>query len=400
MKIVASEKLALFGGAPVRPTLLPYARQSIDAEDIAAVGRALAGDWITQGPGVKRFEEALAAIAGARHAVAVANGTAALHAACWAAGLGPDDEVITTSLTFAATANAVVYQGARPVFADIDGATLNLDSDSVKRLATPRTRALLAVDFAGLPCDWDKLRALAREHGWLLIADAAHSLGGALGERPVGTLADLTTFSFHPAKLITSGEGGAVVTDRDDLAERLRTARHHGIRYQDPARPWRYEIDVPGHNFRLTDFQCALGLSQLARLERFWAARDRLARRYRERLAGSPFLELPALPGDRRHGWHLFVVLLRLERLTVDRDTVLSALRAENIGATLHYPLVHLHPFYRRRFGYGPGLCPIAEAAERRLVTLPLFPTMSEADQDDVLRALDKVFTHFARRAS
>ena len=400
MKIVASEKLALFGGAPVRPTGLPYARQSIDAEDIAAVSRALAGDWITQGPGVKQFEEGLAAIAGARHAVAVANGTAALHAACWAAGLGPDDEAITTPLTFAATANAVVYQGARPVFADIDGATLNLDSDSVKRLATPRTRALLAVDFAGLPCDWDKLRALAREHGRLLIADAAHSLGGALGERPVGTLADLTTFSFHPAKLITSGEGGAVVTDRDDLAERLRVMRHHGIRSQDPARPWRYEIDVPGHNFRLTDFQCALGLSQLARLEGFWAARDRLARRYRERLAGSPFLELPALPGDRRHGWHLFVVLLRLERLTVDRDTVLSALRAENIGATLHYPLVHLHPFYRRRFGYGPGLCPIAEAAERRLVTLPLFPTMSEADQDDVLQALDKVFTHFARRAS
>jgi len=397
---VASEKLALFGGAPVRPTGLPYARQSIDAEDIAAVSRALAGDWITQGPGVKQFEEGLAAIAGARHAVAVANGTAALHAACWAAGLGPDAEVITTSLTFAATANAVVYQGARPVFADIDGATLNLDSDAVKRLATPRTRALLAVDFAGLPCDWDALRALAGEHGWLLIADAAHSLGGALGGRPVGTLADLTTFSFHPAKLITSGEGGAVVTDREDLAERLRISRHHGIRYQDPARPWRYEIDVPGHNFRLTDFQCALGLSQLARLERFWAARDRLARRYRERLAGSPFLEFPALPADRRHGWHLFVVLLRLERLTVDRDTVLSALRAENIGATLHYPLVHLHPFYRRRFGYGPGLCPIAEAAERRLVTLPLFPTMSEADQDDVLRALDKVFTHFARRPS
>ena len=396
---MASEKLALFGGAPVRPTLLPYARQSIDAEDIAAVGRALAGDWVTQGPGVKQFEEGLAAIAGARHAVVVANGTAALHAACWAAGLGPDDEVITTSLTFAATANAVVYQGARPVFADIDGATLNLDSDAVKRLATPRTRALLAVDFAGLPCDWDKLRALAREHGWLLIADAAHSLGGALGERPVGTLADLTTFSFHPAKLITSGEGGAVVTDRDDLAERLRIARHHGIRYQDPARPWRYEIDVPGHNFRLTDFQCALGLSQLARLEGFWAARDRLARRYRERLAGSPFLELPALPADRRPGWPLFVVLLRLERLTVDRDTVLSALRAENIGATLHYPLVHLHPFYRRRFGYGPGLCPIAEAAERRLVTLPLFPSMSEADQDDVLRALDKVLAHFAHFA-
>lgn len=394
---MASDALALFGGVPVRATPLPYARQTIEAEDIAAVSRALAGDWITQGPTVARFEAALAAAAGVRHAVAVASGTAALHAACWAAGLGPDDEVITTPLTFAATANAIVYQGARPVFADIDGPTLTLEPAAVKRLATPRTRAVLAVDFAGLPCDWDALRTLAREHGWLLIADAAHSLGGALGAGPVGTLADLTTFSFHPAKLITAGEGGAAVTDRADLAERLRIMRHHGIRYEDPARPWRYQIEVPGYNYRLTDFQCALGLSQLARLERFWGARDGLARRYRERLATSPFLALPALPAGRRHGWHLFVVLLRLDRLTTDRDTVLRALRAENIGATLHYPLVHLHPFYRRRFGYGPGLCPIAEDAERRLVTLPLFPSMSEADQDDVLRALDKVFARFAR---
>ena len=393
----ASGALALFGGAPVRPTLLPYTRQSIDAEDIAAVGRALAGDWITQGPSVARFEGALAAAAGVRHAVAVASGTAALHAACQAAGLGSGDEVITTPLTFAATASAVVARGARPVFADIDGATLNLDPDAVKRLASPRTRAVLAVDFAGLPCDWEALRAVAREHGWLLIADAAHSLGGAVGSRPVGTLADLTTFSFHPAKLITSGEGGAVVTDRDDLAEGLRIMRHHGIRYQDPARPWRYEIDAPGNNYRLTDFQCALGLSQLARLERFWAARDRLARRYRERLAGSPFVELPALPDGCRHGWHLFVALLRAERLSTDRDTVLRALRAEHIGATMHYPLVHLQPFYRQHFGCGPGLCPIAEAVERRLVTLPLHPSMSEADQDDVLRALDKVFAHFGR---
>ncbi|MBI2524597.1 MAG: DegT/DnrJ/EryC1/StrS family aminotransferase [Candidatus Rokubacteria bacterium] len=400
MAKLSGPTLALFGGTPIRPTLLPYARQAIDVEDIAAVSRALAGDWITQGPGVARFEKALAAVAGTRHAVVVANGTAALHAACWAAGLGPEDEVITTPLTFAATANAVVYQGARPVFADIDRATLNLDPEAVKRLATPRTRAVLAVDFAGLPCDWDALRTLAREHGWLLIADAAHSLGGALGDRPVGTLADLTTFSFHPAKLITSGEGGAVVTDRDDLAERLRVMRHHGIRYQDAGRPWQYEIDLPGNNYRLTDFQCALGLSQLAKLDRFWAARDRLARRYRERLAGSPFLELPALPPGRRHGWHLFVVLLRPERLAADRDTVLTALRAENIGATLHYPLVHLHPFYRRRFGSGPGLCPIAESAGRQLVTLPLFPSMTEADQDDALRALDKVFAHFARAAS
>ncbi len=391
------EKLALLGGSPVRAAPLPYARQAIDAGDIAAVREVLASAWITQGPTVARFEQALAARSGVKHAVAVSSGTAALHAACWAAGLGPGDEAITTPLTFAATANAVAYQGARPVFADIEATTLNLDFDAVKRAATGRTRAIVPVDFAGLPCDYDRLLPVAREHGWTVIADAAHSFGGAYGSRPVGALADMTTLSFHPAKLITTGEGGAVLTDRDDLAERLRTMRHHGIRYPDRARPWRYEIAEPGNNYRLTDFQSALGLAQLGKLDAFWERRDRLARRYRERLAGLPFVELPALPADRRHGWHLFLALLRLERLSTDRDTILEALRAENIGATLHYPLVYRHPFYRERFGYGAGLCPVAESVEARLVTLPLFPSMTEPDQDDVLCALDKVFAHYAR---
>jgi len=392
------DKLALLGGTPVRTTFLPYAHQTIGEDDVAAVASALTGDWITQGPFVTRFEEALAASAGATYAVVFANGTAALHAACWAAGLGPGDEAITTPLTFAATANAVVYQGARPLFADIDAATLNLDADAVKRQASVRTRALLPVDFAGLPCDYERLMAVAREHGWTVIADAAHSLGGACGDRPVGGLADMTALSFHPAKLITSGEGGAVLTDRADLNERLRRMRHHGIRYLDPAQPWRLDIEEPGNNYRLTDFQSALGLSQLRKLDRFHAARDRLARRYRERLAGSPFLDLPALPAGLRHGWHLFVVLLRLPALTVPRDTILTALRAENIGAQLHYSLVYRHSFYRTRYGYGPGCCPVAEGIEARLVTLPLFPAMTDADQDDVLQALDKVFAHYARR--
>jgi perosamine synthetase len=391
------DQLAILGGRPVRETFLPYARQTIDAADIAAVGEALRGDWITQGPSVTRFEEALAAAFGVRYAVAVANGTAALHAACFAAGLGPGDDAITTPLTFAATANAVVYQNARPIFADVDGATLNLDPDAVKRAATPQTRAILPVDFAGLPCDYERLTALAREHGWTVIADAAHSLGGALGDRAVGSLADMTTLSFHPAKLITSGEGGAVLTDRADLNDRLRRMRHHGIRYLDPSRPWQYEIDEPGNNYRITDFQSALGLSQLAKLKTFWSARDRLAQRYRTRLANSPFAELPALPASARHGWHLFVVLLRLPALTVPRDVVLAALRAENIGAQVHYPLVYRHPFYRTRYGAGPGGCPVADAVEARLVTLPLFPTMTDADQDDVLRALEKVCMHYRR---
>jgi perosamine synthetase len=392
------EKLALRGGSPVRSTPLPYAHQTIEPDDLAAVNEALTADWITQGPLVARFERALAERVGAKHAVAVANGTAALHAACWAAGLGPGDQAITTPLTLTATANAVVYQGARPVFADIDGATLNISADAVKRVATARTRALLPVDYAGLPCEYERLLPLAREHGWTVIADAAHSFGGASGGRAVGALADMTTLSFHPVKLITTGEGGAVLTDRDDLAERLHAMRHHGIRYGDPARPWRYEIPEPGNNYRLTDFQSALGLSQLRKLDRFWKRRDELARRYRERLGGSRFVELPALPQDEtRHGWHLFVVMLRLDRLTADRDLVLGALRAENIGVTVHYPLVYRHPFYAERFGYAAGLCPNAEAVEGRLVTLPLFPAMSDDDQDDVLSALDKVFAHYAR---
>ena len=381
----------------MRPTPLPYAHQTIEPDDLAAVNAALTADWITQGPLVARFERALAERVGVKHAIAVANGTAALHAACWAAGLGAGDEAIMTPLTFAATANAVVYQGTQPVFADIDRSTLNIATDAVKRVATARTRALLPVDFAGLPCEYDRLLPLARDHGWIVIADAAHSFGGASGGRPVGALADMTTLSFHPVKLITTGEGGAVLTDRDDLADRLRTMRHHGIRYPDPTRPWRYEIPEPGNNYRLTDFQSALGLSQLGKLDRFWQRRDRLASRYRERLADSRFIELPALPDGQRHGWHLFVVMLRLERLAASRDTVLEALRAENIGATVHYPLVYRHPFYRDRLGYAAGLCPIAELVEERLMTLPLFPAMTDADQDDVLRALDKVLSHYAR---
>jgi perosamine synthetase len=393
---MATNTLALLGGPPVRAVPLPYAHQTIEPDDVAAVGEALTADWITQGPMVARFERALAEHVGVKHAIAVANGTAALHAACWAAGLRPDDEVITTPLTFAATANAIVSQGATPVFADIDSATLNVAPDAVKRVATARTRPLLPVDFAGLPCEYDRLLPLARENCWTVI-DAAHSFGGASGGRPVGALADMTTLSFHPAKLITTGEGGTVLTDRDDLAERLRTMRHHGIRYSERELPWRYEISEAGNNYRLTDFQSALGLSQVSKLDRFWQRRDRLARRYRSRLAASPFAELPPLSDDARHGWHLFVIMLRLERLTVDRDLILQALRAENIKVTMHYPLVYRHPFYAERFGYTAGPCLNAETAEGRVVTLPLFPEMTDSDQDDVLRALDKVFAHYGR---
>jgi dTDP-4-amino-4,6-dideoxygalactose transaminase len=391
------EQLALLGGPPIRGRFLPYARHEIGDSDLGAVVSTLRGEWLTQGPAVARFEEAIAKAAGAAHAVAFSSGTAALHAACRAAGLGPGDEAITSPLTFAATANAVVYQGAHPVFADIEEATLNIDPRTVAKVATERTKALLTVDFAGLPCDYDVLVPLARERGWVIIADAAHSLGATYRERPVGSLADMTVFSFHPAKIITSGEGGAVVTDRVEYVERLKRFRHHGIIYGDADRPWRYEIEDPGYNYRLSDLHSALGLSQLARMEQLWERRDNLALRYRKMLEHSPFLKMPALPDYGRHAWHLFLVLLCLDRLRADQDRIMTALRAENIGVQLHYPLVHLHPFYRKSFGYGERLCPVAESVERRLMTLPLFPAMTDSDQDDVLKALDKVFSHFSK---
>jgi dTDP-4-amino-4,6-dideoxygalactose transaminase len=391
-------RLAIHGGSPVRRQFLPYARHQVDDADVAAVARMLKGDWLTQGPLVERFEAAVAAQAGARHAVAFASGTAALHAAYVAAGFGAGDEVITTPLTFAATANAAVHTGARPVFADIRPDTLTLDPDAVLDRATPRTKGLIPVDYAGLPSDYDALAAVARERGWVLVADAAHSFGGRYRERSVGLLADLTVFSFHPAKLATTAEGGAVVTDRPGYAETLRRLRHHGILYRDQGRPWRYAIETPGFNYRLSDVHCALGLSQLDKAEQFWARRAALADTYARRLAGSPFVECPAVPRESRHAWHLFVVLLRLPQLAAEQDALMTALRAEGIGVQLHYPLVHLHPFYRATYGYGPGLCPVAETVERRLMTLPLFPSMSDGDQESVLAALDKVFAFYRKQ--
>ncbi len=376
---------------------MPYARHQVDEADLAAVVEAMQGDWLTQGPWVARFEEAVAAFCGAPHAVAFASGTAALQAAYCAAGVGPQDEVVTTPLTFAATVNAAVLRGARPIFVDVRADTLNLDVAAAARVDPARIRAIVPVDFAGLPCDYEALLSLARSREWLVIQDAAHSFGAAAHGRRVGTLADLTVFSFHPAKAITSGEGGMVVTHDAGLAARLRRVRHHGIEYRDAARPWDYSIAEPGLNARLTDFQCALGCSQLAKAEKFLARRAALAERYRARLAGSPFLSLPALPDGVSHAWHLFVVLLELDRLREGRDRILMALRAENIGVHVHYPLVHLLAFYRQTFGTGEGLCPVAERLAPRLMTLPLFPAMSEEDQDDVLTALDKVLTHFAR---
>jgi perosamine synthetase len=394
-----SRRLAIDGGDPVRASLLPYARQDISDADVAAVTEALRSDWLTTGPRVPAFEEALAAATGARHAVAFSSGTAALHGALASLGLAPGDEVLTTPLTFAATANAALYVGAEPRFADVDPATLLVDPAAVGAALTARTRAILAVDYAGQPADYEALRAVAAgaPGGPVpVLADAAHSLGATRGGRTVGTLADLTVLSLHPAKILTTGEGGAVLADDPGQAAFLRRFRNHGIATELAARrDWTYAMVELGYNYRLTDVMAALGTSQLARLEAFLAARRGLAARYREALAGHWALDLQAVDPAADPAWHLFVVLLRLDRLRVDRAAIYHALRAEGIGVNVHYIPVHRHPYYRDRYPDLEGRFPAAEAAYERLLTLPLFAAMTDRDLDDVVAALAKVTTAY-----
>ncbi len=393
MTTTRHDTLAVDGGLPVRATFLPYAHQQISDDDIAAVEAALRSDWLTTGPRVPAFEAGLVEATGARHAIAFSSGTAALHGAAVAAGLGPGDEAITTPMTFAATANAVLYAGAEVRFADIDPGTLIIEPGLVEAAITPRTRAILPVDYAGHPADYTALRAIAdRAPGGPLtiIADASHSLGATRDGRAVGTLADMTVLSLHPAKILTTGEGGAVLTDDDELAATLRRFRNHGIATELAARTdWTYAMVDLGYNYRLTDIGAALGSSQLSRLGEFLARRRALAAHYLERLAGHPYLDIPSVEPGVDPAWHFCFAQLRLDRLRVDRGGVYKALRAEGIGVNVHYIPVHQHPYYRGRY---PGLAfPVADAAYERLLTLPLFAGMTTTDVDDVVAALDKV---------
>ena len=396
-----SAELALHGGTPVRQMMLPYGRQWLDDDDVAAVVEVLRSDWLTTGPKVSKFEQAFADFVGGGEAVAVSNGTAALHVAMYAVGIGPGDEVIVPPMTFAASANCVVFQGGRPVFADVDTDTLLLDPSQVEVKITPHTRAIIAVDYTGQPCDYDALRTIADRHGLVLVDDACHALGGSYKGRTVGTLADLNTFSLHPVKHITTGEGGVITTDDPALARRMRVFRNHGItsdhRQREQQGSWFYEMVDLGYNYRLTDFQCALGMSQLRKLPSWVARRQEIARRYNDAFAGIYTVEPLGIRTDVSHAYHLYVVQLKLEQLQADRATIFSALRAEGIGVNVHYIPVHLHPFYRQRFGTGPGMCPVAEAAYEHILSLPIFPRMSDADVEDVITAVRKVVEAYLR---
>jgi len=374
--------------------MIHYGRQWIDEEDIQRVVEVLRSDWLTTGPWVERFEQEVAHFVGAKHAVAVSSGTAALHCAMYAAGIGPGDEVILPAMTFVATANTVVFQGGTPVFVDVDPDTLLMDPKDVNLKISPRTKAIIAVDYAGQPCDYDVLRSMGNRYGLILIADACHALGAEYKKRKVGALADLTTFSFHPVKHITSGEGGMVVTDNPELAEGMRRFRNHGIitdhRQRTEKGTWYYEMTDLGYNYRLTDFQCALGSSQLRKLPDWMARRQAIAKIYDDAFANLSVVNPLAVSDRVSHAYHLYVIQLDLEGLGKDRAAIFSELHRGGVGVNVHYNPVHLHPFYRHRFNTKAGMCPVAERAYERILSLPIFPRMNDDDVHRVITALRK----------
>jgi perosamine synthetase len=395
------EALAVHGGRPVREKLLPYGRQSLDDADIEAVVEVLKSDWLTTGPTIAEFEKQFAAWVGARHAVSFSSGTAALHGAAFAAGLRQGDEAITTPLTFCATANCILYQGATPVFADVSPDTLNLDPREVSRKITSHTKAIIAVDYAGHPAALEELGQLAKQHGTLLIEDATHALGAECKGNRNGSIADMITFSFHPVKHLTTGEGGMVTTNDARLAETLRRFRSHGISSEASKRQetgqWYYEMTLLGFNYRLTDIACALGLSQLNKLPANLARRREIAAQYAEAFLGLPAITLPAVRDDVVPAWHLYPIRLNLEMLQARRDEIFQALRAENIGVNVHYIPVHYHPYYREHLKL-KEIHPVAEDAYERLISLPMFHGMTAFDVEDVIHAVRKVLSYFERK--
>ena len=390
---------AQLGGQPVRSEFLPFHRATIGPEEEAEVIATLRSGWLTTGPRTKEFERRFADYVGAKHAVGLTSCTAALHISLVALGVGPGDEVITTPITWAATANVIVHTGATPVFADVLPETLCIDPASVAALITERTKALIPVDYAGQPCDLEALRALAEPRGIAIVEDAAHAIETVYRGGKVGSLATTTCFSFYATKNLTTGEGGMVTTDDDDLAERLRILSLHGIsrdawkRYTTSGFK-RYQIVAAGFKYNMFDLQAALGLCQLDRLAGMHSDRERLVIRYREllgRVPGVRMIQQVQQEGDV-NAYHLLPIVLEGAG-EAERDQVMAAIQAEGIGVGIHFPAVHLEPFYRESYGQSPGMCPLAEAFAAATLSLPLYPTLTEADQDDVVEALRKVLS-------
>lgn len=389
-------ELAIKGGTPVRNEFISYGRQAIDEEDIQKVVEVLRGDYLTTGPYVTEFEKLVANYVGAKYAVAVSNGTAALHVAMFGCGIEPGDEVIVTPMTFAASSNAILYSGAIPVFADIDENTYNIDIKDIERKITAKTKAIVPVDFTGQPVDLDEINDLAQKYSLKVIEDGAHSLGSCYKGKKVGVFADATTFSFHPVKPITTGEGGMITTNNEEVYKRMSRFRTHGIT-REPDRlncphvgPWYYEQQDLGYNYRLTDIQAALGSSQMAKLDLFIAKRRAIANFYNEAFEHLEGIITPYVKEDRQSGHHIYIIRLDEKVVKATRKEIFEALLAENIGVNVHYIPVYYHPYYEK-LGYKKGLCPVAEKVYEEILTLPLFPAMKEQDIEDVIVAVKKV---------
>jgi perosamine synthetase len=382
----------------VRSDFLPFHRPAIGSEEIDAVVATLRSGWLTTGPRAREFEEAFRDFIGSRHAIAVSSCTAALHLALEALGVGPGDEVIVPTMTFAATAAVVLHLGATPVLVDCRADTLNLDPDALEQAVTSRTRAVIPVHFAGQPCEMDRIGALARTHDVAIVVDAAHALPAAYDGVPVGRGGDITCFSFYATKTLATGEGGMITTGRDEWADRMRLMSLHGIsrdawrRYaSDGSGSWQYEIYAPGFKYNLGDLAAALGVEQLKKTGRLLDARRRIADAYDRGFDALAELCRPARDPRARHAWHLYVVQLDLDRLRVDRAGFIQALRDRNIGASVHFIPLHLHPYYRDRLGYAPAALPVATRAAERIVSLPIYPGMTDDDVADVVSAVREI---------
>jgi|YelNatPaOPRAMG01_1025707.scaffolds.fasta_scaffold54762_2 UDP-4-amino-4,6-dideoxy-N-acetyl-beta-L-altrosamine transaminase len=381
---------------------VPFASPLISDDEIAEVVDTLKSGWLTTGPKVQRFEKEFAQFVGSKYAIAVSSCTAALHLALVATGIGPGDEVITTPFTFVATANVILHVGAKPIFVDIRPDTFNIDVEKISAVITPKTRAIIPVHYAGQPCEMDEIMEIATKHKLLVIEDAAHAIAAEYKGRKVGTIGDVTCFSFYATKNLMTGEGGMVTTNHAELAEKIRILSLHGMskdawkRYTATG-SWYYEVLSPGYKYNMTDIQASLGIHQLQKLEIFQKRREEIVKAYNQAFAGLDAVVPPFVQPGVKHAWHLYVIKIVPERLKIDRNRFIEALKEEGVGTSVHFIPVHLHPYYREKFGFKRGDFPRAEEAYDRVISLPLYPKMSDEDVGHVIEAVRKVATRYKK---
>lgn len=393
---------AVVGGKPTRKNFLLPFKPAIGKEEIKEVVDTLKSGWITTGPKVKRFEEMLKNYIGCKNVIALSSCTHALHLSLVASKIGPGDEVITTPFTFCSTANVILHQGAKPVFADIKLDTLNIDLKEIEKKISKKTKAIIPVHYAGQPCEMDEILKIAKKYNLTVIEDAAHAIGSRYRGRMIGTIGDFTCFSFYAAKNLTTAEGGAVCLENDELAEKIKILSLHGInkdawkRYS-AAGSWYYEVSYPGYKDNMTDIQASLGIHQLRKLERFFQKKEKIVNFYQKSFKSVPEIILPKILKEVRHTFYLFPVLINIDLLKINRAQFIEALKAENIGVSVHFIPVHLHPYYKKTFGFKKGDFPNTEYVYEKIISLPIHSTMELGDAKDVVLAVSKIINYYKK---